>query len=92
MKLDYSLHGKDYKCEVKGYQMTDNHRTKCSDCSFLTPTQRSKIVQTFDILKMDSILFFRKFDPGKRARELFNALDVDGEQDHLFISDDFFTI
>ena len=27
----------------------------------------------------------RKFDPGKRARELFSALDVDGEREYYLI-------
>ena len=32
-----------------------------------------------DYSKISQISISRKFDPGKRARELFSALDVDGE-------------
>ena len=36
-------------------------------------------------LELTILSTFRKFDPGKRARELFSALDVDGEREYYLI-------
>ena len=66
------------------------HRNTCWPFNFLD-TDIFVDILTFwtqkyiHFLDTENSFTFRKFDPGKRARELFNALDVDGEPQYFLI-------